>query len=245
MAAARWLHSVRRNVPTAILTARPSRRTELGCRLSSHRGRASVRSSQPCPRNHALPILVTWLARRTRTTSPSDWPLPASVPVPQRGGSRFCPCASLPEPRSSARCCGVPERSCPPTALEARARSRERLEAGAGELLAAPEVERAVDQALAGPLTDSVARSLAKHRVAERVAAEIAATPEFEQAVADALDHEATQRLVDRALASPGLERLVIEALESRLTRRSSSKSQRAPPCVPPCSDRPRRWPRS
>ena len=102
--------------------------------------------------------------------------------------------------------------------LEARARSRERLEAGAGDLLAAPEVERAVDQALAGPLTDTVARSLAKHSVAERVAAEIAATPEFEQAVADALDHEATQRLVDRALASPGLERLVIEALESRLT---------------------------
>jgi uncharacterized RDD family membrane protein YckC len=102
--------------------------------------------------------------------------------------------------------------------LETRARSRERLEAGAGDLLAAPEVERAVDQALAGPLTDTVARSLAKHRVAERVAAEIAATPEFEQAVADALDHEATQRLVDRALASPGLERLVIEALESRLT---------------------------
>ena len=102
--------------------------------------------------------------------------------------------------------------------LEARARSRERLEAGAGDLLAAPEVERTVDQALAGPLTDTFARSLAKHRVAERVAAEIAATPEFEQAVADALDHEATQRLVDRALASPGLERLVIEALESRLT---------------------------
>ncbi len=102
--------------------------------------------------------------------------------------------------------------------LEARARSREQLEAATGDLLAAPEVERAVDQALAGPLTDTFARSLAKHRVAERVAAEIAANPEFEQAVADALDHEATQRLVDRALASPGLERLVVEALESRLT---------------------------
>jgi len=102
--------------------------------------------------------------------------------------------------------------------LEARARGREQLETATGDLLAAPEVERAVDQALAGPLTDTFARSLAKHRVAERVAGEIAATPEFEQAVADALDHEATQRLVDRALASPGLERLVVEALESRLT---------------------------
>ena len=101
---------------------------------------------------------------------------------------------------------------------EVRAGSRERLEAAAGELLAAPEVERTVDRALASPLTDAFARSLAKHRVAERVAAEIAATPEFEQAVADALDHQATLRLVDRALASPGLERLVIETLESRLT---------------------------
>jgi uncharacterized RDD family membrane protein YckC len=114
--------------------------------------------------------------------------------------------------------------------LEARARSRERLEAVAGELVDAPEVERTVDRALAGPLTDTFARSLAEHRVAERVAAEIAATPEFEQAVADALDHEATARLVDRALASPGLERLVTEAIESRLTDRvlHSPELQRA-----------------
>jgi uncharacterized RDD family membrane protein YckC len=113
--------------------------------------------------------------------------------------------------------------------LEARARSREQLEAAADDLLAAPEVERAVDRALAGPLTDTFARSLAKHRVAERVAAEIAATPEFEQAVVDALDHEATQRLVDRALASPGLERLVIDALESRLTAEVTDRALDSP----------------
>jgi uncharacterized RDD family membrane protein YckC len=113
--------------------------------------------------------------------------------------------------------------------LEAHARSREKLEAAAGELLVAPEVERTVDRALAGPLTDTFARSLAKHRVAERVAAEIAATPEFEQAVADALDHEATLRLVDRALASPGLERLVIEALESRLTAEVTDRALHSP----------------
>jgi uncharacterized RDD family membrane protein YckC len=112
---------------------------------------------------------------------------------------------------------------------EAQARSREQLEAAAGDLLAAPEVERAVDQALAGPLTDTFARSLAKHRVAERVAAEIAASPEFERAVVDALDHEATLRLVDRALASPGLERLVIEALESRLTAEVTDRALDSP----------------
>jgi uncharacterized RDD family membrane protein YckC len=113
--------------------------------------------------------------------------------------------------------------------LEARARSRVQLEAAADELLAAPEVERTVDRAMAGPLTDTFAHSLAKHRVAERVAAEIAATPEFEQAVADALDHEATQRLVDRALASAGLERLVIEALESRLTAEVTDRVLNSP----------------
>ncbi len=113
--------------------------------------------------------------------------------------------------------------------VEARAKSREQLETAADELLAAPEVERAVDRALAGPLTDTFARSLAKHRVAERVAAEIAATPEFEQAVVDALDHEATRRLVDRALASPGLERLVVEALESRLTAEVTDRALDSP----------------
>ena len=113
--------------------------------------------------------------------------------------------------------------------LEAQAKSREQLETAAGDLLAAPEVERTVDQALAGPLTDTFARSLAKHRVAERVAAEIAATPEFEQAVVDALDHEATLRLVDRALSSPGLERLVIEALESRLTAEVTDRALDSP----------------
>ncbi len=109
--------------------------------------------------------------------------------------------------------------------LEARAKSREQLEAAAGDVLAAPEVERAVDQALAGPLTDTFARSLSKHRVAERVAAEIAATPEFEQAVADALEHEATQRLVERALASR-LTTDVVEHVASSPAVRSAMQRQ-------------------
>ena len=100
---------------------------------------------------------------------------------------------------------------------KARERGRRRLEDAADELLAAPEVERTIDNAMAGPLTEAVARSAAEHRVAERLAAEIVATPEFEEAVAAALDHEATRRLVDRALDSPGLERLVADAIESRL----------------------------
>jgi hypothetical protein len=42
----------------------------------------------------------------------------------------------------------------------ATAQARELLEALVGDALAAPEVERAIDRALAGPLTDAVARSL-------------------------------------------------------------------------------------
>jgi uncharacterized RDD family membrane protein YckC len=102
-------------------------------------------------------------------------------------------------------------------AEEARATGRRRLEEAAGGLLAAPEVERTIDHAMAGPLPDAVARSAAEHNVAERMAAEVVATPEFEDAVAAALDHDATRRLVDRALESPGLERLVADAIESRL----------------------------
>lgn len=114
-------------------------------------------------------------------------------------------------------------------AEEARERGRRRLEDAAGELLTAPEVERTIDTAMAGPLTEAVARSAAEHRVAERLAAEIVATPEFEEAVAAALDHEATRRLVDRALASPGLERLVADAIESRLAAEVTDRLLQSP----------------
>jgi uncharacterized RDD family membrane protein YckC len=114
-------------------------------------------------------------------------------------------------------------------AQEARERGRRTLEDAAGGLLGAPEVERTIDHAVSGPLTEAVARSLAEHRVAERVTAEIVATPEFEEAVAAALDHEATRRLVDRALESPGLERLVADAIESRLAAAVTERLLRSP----------------
>src|SRR6185312_12774995 len=56
------------------------------------------------------------------------------------------------------------------------ARSRRELEAAAAEVLAAPEAARTVDRALAGPLTEAVGRSLAEHRVVERLAGELVAT---------------------------------------------------------------------
>jgi hypothetical protein len=98
----------------------------------------------------------------------------------------------------------------------ARAQALARFEAQA-ELLDAPELQRAADRLLAGPLTDAVARSLAEHRVVERVASEVMSTADIDRLVAAVLEHERTEQVLDRALVSPGLERLIVRVLESRL----------------------------
>jgi hypothetical protein len=90
-----------------------------------------------------------------------------------------------------------------------RARARARVEHAVGVLLAAPEVERAIDRVLAGTLTDAVARSLARNRVPERVAAEILATVDVEELIGSVLEHELTGRVVDRTLASSEMDRIV------------------------------------
>ena len=53
-----------------------------------------------------------------------------------------------------------------------RLRLRSKLEGQIDALLSAPEVERAIDRALAGRLPDAIAQSLREHRVLERLAAE-------------------------------------------------------------------------
>jgi hypothetical protein len=99
----------------------------------------------------------------------------------------------------------------------AEAWARSRLEQLAEEILAAPEVERALDRVLAGPLTDALGRSIAEHRVAERVATQLLAAADLDRVVDAVLEHELMTRAIDRALASPGLERLLVQVLESRL----------------------------
>jgi len=99
----------------------------------------------------------------------------------------------------------------------AEAWARIGLERASQAILAAPEVERAVDRLLAGQLTDAVARSLAEHRVGERVAAQFVATMDVDSMVAAVLENELTERAMDRALESPALERLVVRVLDSRL----------------------------
>ena len=64
-----------------------------------------------------------------------------------------------------------------------RMRTRSRLEGLIGDALGAPEVERAVDRMLAGPLPDAVVRSLLDHRVVERLAAELAVEADLDVAL--------------------------------------------------------------
>jgi uncharacterized RDD family membrane protein YckC len=85
---------------------------------------------------------------------------------------------------------------------EARRRARVQAEAAAARVVASPELERTVDRALAAPLTDAAARSVAEHRVVERVAGEVFTTPQFEEALTAALEHQRTRMLVERTLDS-------------------------------------------
>jgi hypothetical protein len=103
---------------------------------------------------------------------------------------------------------------------DARTQGRAQLEAAVAGVLVAPEVERTMDRALAGSLTEALGRSLAEHHVAERLAGELVASGAVEEALTAALEHEAAQRLLERTLASPGTERLVEGALASPATER-------------------------
>ena len=98
-----------------------------------------------------------------------------------------------------------------------RARLRSRAEGLLYEVLAAPEIERANDHALAGPLPDAIVASLLEQRVPERVAAEIASEVDLEVAVTAALDHETTQALVQAVLLSPGFDRVLVQATDRAL----------------------------
>jgi hypothetical protein len=87
--------------------------------------------------------------------------------------------------------------------------ARASLERATDALISAPELERALDRALAGQLTDAVARSLAEHRVVERVAAQVVASTDVDRVVVAVLDDERTERALERVLASPEMDRLV------------------------------------
>jgi len=84
---------------------------------------------------------------------------------------------------------------------------RGRLESAADDVLSAPEIARILDRALAGSLPEELARSLARHRVLERVVQELAASGELERLVKTALESPRALELTDRVLASEEMQR--------------------------------------
>lgn len=79
-------------------------------------------------------------------------------------------------------------------------------------------IERAIDELLAGPLPEAVARSIVDHLVIERFVAELARHGNLEAQAVTAVESEEAERVVRSVLASPGLERLLMQAVESPLS---------------------------
>jgi hypothetical protein len=100
----------------------------------------------------------------------------------------------------------------------ARRAALRRMDQAVEQLLSAPELAALVERLIAGPLTESVARSLARNGVPRRVAAELVATVDVDATVTAVLEHPRTREAVDALTTSPAFERLVADALDSRLT---------------------------
>jgi uncharacterized RDD family membrane protein YckC len=99
----------------------------------------------------------------------------------------------------------------------ARVQALARLEDIADQVLSSEEVGRALDKALAGPLPETVVRSLVERHVVERVVEQIFDRADLEGAIASALDRAETERLVQATLSSPGFERLAAGAADNLL----------------------------
>jgi uncharacterized RDD family membrane protein YckC len=78
------------------------------------------------------------------------------------------------------------------------------------------EAGTAIDRTLSGPMAESVGRTLAEHRLVERVAREVLVSPDFQDAV----------RAV---LASPDLQKIAGETAESRLAADVAEKVLQSP----------------
>jgi len=101
------------------------------------------------------------------------------------------------------------------------------LEAAAEELLATPEVRRAADRTLSGPLPEELGRLLVRHRVVERVVHELVVSGELERMLETTLASPQSQAMVDRVLASPAMKQSLERVLAGPEVR-AALKSQTA-----------------
>jgi uncharacterized RDD family membrane protein YckC len=110
-----------------------------------------------------------------------------------------------------------------PGRLAARA-WRGRIESAADDVLAAPEIARVLDRALAGPLPEELARSLVRHRVLERVVRELAESGELQRLIEESLASERTVELTDRVLASEEMQQMLRSVAESPELRHAMAR---------------------
>jgi len=87
------------------------------------------------------------------------------------------------------------------------------LEAAAEELLATPEVRRALDRTLSGPLPEELGRLLVRHRVVERVTRELVTSGELQRAVEATLAGPESKEMLDRVLASDAMKQALERVL--------------------------------
>jgi hypothetical protein len=126
----------------------------------------------------------------------------------------------------------LPARIASRTLLTDRAARRLAHEGRASRLRVRSQLSVTGDELLAAPHVDALARSLAEHRVIERVARPTLAAPQVEDALTSMLEEERTRRLVEQALdsrltaqvtdhllKSPELERAVEQIASSAAVR--------------------------
>ena len=121
-----------------------------------------------------------------------------------------------------------------PARAAARA-SRTRIEASIESVLTGPELARIVDQALAGPFPEELARIIVDRRVIDRMAAEIAAGEHLDRLIASALERPEVREALRRALEQQtssvaGDLSSALRAQAVRLDRRVDRRSQPAQP---------------
>jgi uncharacterized RDD family membrane protein YckC len=145
-------------------------------------------------------------ARRVRTPPPVDVALGLAV-VTARAASSVLRVALAP----TRALLGTQSDRLAEIGRDAAERGRRTIADVAEDAVSSPVVARTLDAALAGPLPEELARSLAERHVIERVLA----APEFQRAVADALSGPEAER----ALASEELERIVERVASSPAVR--------------------------
>jgi uncharacterized RDD family membrane protein YckC len=102
---------------------------------------------------------------------------------------------------------------------------RRPIEEAVDEVLSAPEIARLVDRAFAGRLPEELARSLARHRVLDRMVGELAASGELERLLSAALESPRTPELTDEVLASSETQ-LVLRRVASSPELREAMRRQ-------------------